>query len=118
MSTARRILLAALAASPLLLPPPAEARGGVFLGFGVGVPVYPAYPYFPPAYYPPAVYPAYPGYAAPYPVAPPPYVPVRPAGQSCYAGAYVCPLDRPVAAGDACSCPARGGQRAWGRVGN
>ena len=124
MNTARRILLAAaLAASPLLLSPSAEARGGVFLGFGVGVPVYPAYPYYPPGYYPPAyypptVYPAYPGYAAPYPVAPPAYVAPRPAGQACYAGAYVCPMDRPVAAGDACSCPAQGGQRAWGRVGN
>ena len=43
--------------------------------------------------------------------------PAAPAGQACYAGAYVCPLERPAPAGDACSCPARGGQRAWGRVG-
>ena len=106
MSKVRRILLAAaLLASALPLSVPAEARGGVFLGFGVGVPVYPAYPY---AYPPPAYYvPPYPAYAAP-----------RPAGQACYAGAYVCPLDRPMAAGDACGCPAMNGQRAWGRVGN
>lgn len=117
MSKAGRILLAsALAASALLPAGPAEARGGVVLGFGVGVPVYPAlpYPYPPPAYYAPP-FPAYPTpYAPPYPA----YTAPRPAGQACYAGAYVCPLDRPLAAGDACACPARNGQHAWGRVGN
>lgn len=85
----------------------------------MGVPVYPAYPY---PYPPPAYYaPPFPAYPAPYPPYPPPYpayVAPRPAGQACYAGAYVCPLDRPLAAGDACACPARNGQRAWGRVGN
>ncbi|WP_052401311.1 hypothetical protein [Muricoccus aerilatus] len=117
MSKVRRILLvAALLASALPLSAPAEARGGVFLGFGVGVPVYPAYPY---AYPPPAYYvPPYPAYAAPYPAPYTAYVAPRPVGQACYAGAYVCPLERPMAAGDACACPAMNGQRAWGRVGN
>jgi hypothetical protein len=43
MMDARRIVLAAaLLASPLLLTAPAEARGGVSFGIGIGVPVYPA----------------------------------------------------------------------------
>ncbi|MFC7735842.1 hypothetical protein ACFQX4_08255 [Roseomonas sp. GCM10028921] len=117
MIDARRFLLAAaLLAAPLLPAAPAEARGGVSFGVGIGTgyPYYPAYPYdpFPYAYSVPVV-PAVP-YVAPYPAYAPP---ARPLGQACYAGAYVCPLERAAPAGDACACPARGGQSAWGRVG-
>ena len=37
-------------------------------------------------------------------------------GQSCYAGAYVCPMDRPVATGANCYCPGNNGQRVPGRA--
>jgi hypothetical protein len=65
------------------LAPCAQAR--VFIGFG--------FPFYigSPAYYPPPIY---------YP--PPAPRPAAPSGQSCYAGAYVCPMDRPVASGSAC----------------
>src|ERR1700761_6320407 len=73
----------------------AEAR--VFVGIGVPFPgFYPAPYYYPP----PPVY-----YAPPPPVvyAPPQtYAPAPQAsggGQTCYAGAYVCPMDRPTATG-------------------
>nr|MCV4207259.1 hypothetical protein [Roseomonas sp. SXEYE001] len=121
MIDVRRLVLAtALMASPLLLSGPAEARGGVSFGIGIGVPIYPAYPVYP-AY--PYAYPVPPPpppyYIPPYPAyAPPPAYPVpRPPGQTCYAGAFICPLDRNLSAGDACGCPAPNGQRAWGRVG-
>ena len=93
---------------------PAQAR--VFFGFGVplyfGPPVYAP----PPVYYPPPPY-----YYAPPPVtyAPPPAyspMPTSPAsGQSCYAGGYVCPMDRPVSPGSGCYCTVNGG-RVWGRA--
>jgi hypothetical protein len=98
---------------------PAQAR--VF--FGVGIPFYgPGY-YPPPVYYPPP--PVY--YAPPPPVyyTPPQqsYVPPPPvaadgssAGQACNAGAYVCPMDRPVASGGSCYCPGNSGQKVWGRA--
>ena len=70
---------------------------GIFPPVVVGPPVY----YGPPAYYGP------PGYYAP---------PPRPAGDACYAGAYVCPLDRPGPAGAPCSCPTNSG-RAGGYIG-
>jgi hypothetical protein len=97
--------VAALAAGMLLVPGKAEAwwnrgyGGGGFMLFGppivVGPPVY---------YAPPPVYysqePAY----------PPP-----PPGQTCYAGPYICPLDRPTPAGADCYCPTNDG-RAYGRA--
>ena len=42
----------------------------------------------------------YGGGGFPYAGDPPP----RPSGQSCYAGAYICPINRPVPSGSACSC--------------
>jgi hypothetical protein len=104
---------AGLAASP------AAAR--VFVGVGLGVPFGGFYP--PPYYYPPP--PVYYG-SPPPPVVytpPPQYYPLppqamRPAGgsQACYAGAYVCPMDRPIATGGSCYCPGNGGERVWGRA--
>lgn len=43
-----------------------------------------------------------------------PYPPPM-AGEGCYAGAYVCPLDRPAAVGAPCGCPTAQGT-AWGRA--
>jgi len=66
---------ALLAATALMVLPAAQADARVFIGLGVGVPVYGAYPaYYPaypaysynPYYYPP-VYAPPPGYAAPPP---------------------------------------------------
>ncbi|MBP0443783.1 hypothetical protein J8J14_03235 [Roseomonas sp. SSH11] len=111
MRQARRPFLAvALMALPLLSAGTAAAQ--VSFGIGIG-PAYPVYPY-PYAYPPPPAWyvPPFPAYAPP-----PAYVAPRAAGQACYAGAYICPLERPVPAGDACACPARNGGRAWGRVG-
>ena len=81
-----------------LVPGPAHAwRHGGWWGPGVFI----AIP--PPIYYTPA--PGY--YYAPRPA---------PAGEACYAGAYVCPLDQPGPRGEPCSCPTNNG-RAWGRIG-
>jgi len=99
-----------------VIPTPAQAR--VFVGVGVGVPFFGyglGYPY--PYYYPPPVY-----YAPPpvYYAPPQAYTPAPPVaaarGQSCNAGSYVCPMERPTAAGSACYCPAGGNQRVWGRA--
>lgn len=98
----------------------ADAR--VFVGVGIGVPFYgPGY-YGPPPYYPPPVYYAPPPvyypppppvvYSPPQTYAPPPVA----AGQSCYAGPYVCPMDRPVPSGASCYCLGNGGQRIPGRA--
>jgi hypothetical protein len=85
------------------LPTTAHAywHGGVFFGFPpvvVGPPVY---------YPPPVVYAAPPMVYAPPPVV---YDPGPPAARSCYAGAYVCPLDRPTPPGGPCSCPTETGR--------
>jgi hypothetical protein len=55
-----------------VVSPPTPAEAGVFVGFGVGIPIgfpfyYPPYPYYPPpAYYPPPpYYPAPASYPAP-----------------------------------------------------
>ncbi|HEY2131360.1 MAG TPA: hypothetical protein VGH36_00040 [Acetobacteraceae bacterium] len=94
-----------------LIGDPAEAR--VFVGIGV--------PLFGPAFYPPPVYyPPPPVYYPPPPVvyAPPSqsYMPQHDqSGQACYAGAYSCPMDHPVATGSSCYCLGNGGQRIWGR---
>jgi hypothetical protein len=92
---------------------PAQAR--VFVG--IGIPFYGPGFYPPPIYYPPPpVYYAPPAVYAP----PPPAYSQAPAptsgGQACYAGPYVCPMDRPVASGSNCYCPGNGGQRVWGRA--
>ena len=117
----------ALVAAALLACGPASAR--VYFGVGVGVPLYgpPAYAVPPPYYYPPPpVWVAPPAYVAPPVVyAPPPPVMYVPPGfnapaaarpQSCDAGAYRCPMDRPTTPGAACYCPANNGQRVWGHV--
>ena len=98
----RALVMAAVVAA-FALPQPAQAWwrggwGGVYVGLPVVVPA-PVYVY-PPAYYPP-------------PVA---YSP-RPSGQTCYAGAYICPLDQPGPQGAPCSCPANQNTRAGGRIG-
>ncbi|MDJ0388676.1 hypothetical protein QMO56_11185 [Roseomonas sp. E05] len=104
-------LLLALAAGSAL------ARGGVWIGIGPGYTYPPPYGWSPPPYYPPPYYgppPTY--YAVPVvPYYPPPAYGT--AGQACYAGPYMCQLDRPEPVGAPCSCPAKGGGRAWGRVG-
>jgi hypothetical protein len=84
-------------------------RGG-FFGFGPGWGIPYGYPYaygYPYSYPYPFLY-GYPygGYSsAPVPgtYAPGPQA-AAPAGQSCYAGAYVCPMERPVPSGSACYC--------------
>jgi hypothetical protein len=57
------------------------------------------------------------GIPPPVVVAPPGYYYTPPpAGQACYAGPYVCPLDQPGPIGAPCSCLTNTG-RAGGRVG-
>jgi hypothetical protein len=87
--------------------PLAQARVGVFFGFG-GPIFYPPPPY----YYPPPVY-----YAPPPVVyAPPAWTPPPPSGsaQSCYAGRYVCPMTHPVPTGATCWCSNNSGGQAYG----
>ncbi len=93
-----------------------SAQARVFVGIGV--------PLWGPGFYPPPVYyPPPPVYYAPPPVvyAPPPppqtysQAPTG-GGQACYAGPYVCPMDRPVATGAGCYCLGNGGQKVWGRA--
>jgi hypothetical protein len=105
------VALALCAALVCLASNPAHAR--VFVG--IGIPFYGPGFYPPPYYYPPP--PVY--YAPPPPVvyAPPQaYSPPQASGQSCYAGPYVCPMDRPIATGGNCYCLGNGGTRVWGRA--
>jgi hypothetical protein len=106
------VALALCAAFVGLAAGPAHAR--VFVGVGIGVP-FPGFYYPPPVYFPPP-----PVYFAPPPVvyAPPQTFTPAPqaAGQACYAGPYVCPMDRPVATGGSCYCLGNGGQRVWGQA--
>ena len=108
-------LLAVVVAT--LLPVAAQAywRGGMFFAFPpVYMPPPPAYYYSPPVYVAPPHYvappvysyqaPSYGGYGGP-----------PPAAGACYAGPWVCPLDRPTPVGNACSCTGNGG-RSWGRA--
>jgi len=75
--------------------------GGVFLGF------VPPFYYAPPVYIgPPVVYAPPPVYGAPAPG----YAPGPAGGTSCYAGAYVCPLENPGPAGAPCTCPTNTGR--------
>jgi hypothetical protein len=102
---------------------PAQAR--VFIGVGI--------PFFGPGFYPPPVYYPPPAYYAPPPptyYTPPPSTAYAPSqgytpgpvaapsgsGQACYAGAYICPMDRPAASGGSCYCAGNGGQKVWGRA--
>jgi hypothetical protein len=119
-SSLRRIAAAFALCAAILGLASASAQARVFVGVGLGVPLF-----YGPGYYPPPIYyPPPPVYYAPPPVyyAPPPiYVP-GPAtaqagrGQSCYAGPYVCPMDRSVATGASCYCLGNAGQRVWGRA--
>lgn len=102
------------AAASGFLAVPAQAR--VFVGVGIGVPFF-GPGFFPgPYYYPPPVYyvppPVY--YTPPQTYSPP--VASSSGGQSCYAGQYVCPMERPTTSGASCYCPGGGGQRVWGRA--
>ena len=104
----RRIILGTaavvLAAGAMLASHPAQAwwRGGVYF-YGPPVVVGPPMIYAPPpVYYTPGpVYSPAPSYGQ--------------AGQACYAGAYVCPLDQATPVGGSCSCPTNQG-RAYGQA--
>jgi hypothetical protein len=93
------------------IAPPAQARVGVVLGFGPGFWFPPYYYYPPPVYYPPP--PVW--YTPPPPVSytPPAYASPGVA-RSCYAGAYVCPMQVEVSPGTTCWCPNNTGGRAYG----
>jgi hypothetical protein len=116
-----------------------EAQARIFVGVGVGVPLF--YPpfvppppvYYPPYYGPPVVYAppgntfsytppgqyAPPGYAPPGPqsLAPPSgYGPSNSYAQACQAGAYVCPLVQDTPPGGRCSCPGNDGRRIRGQA--
>jgi hypothetical protein len=98
---------------------PAPAQAAVFVGVGVPFGGY-GYGYGPPYGYspylpPPIYYPPPPVYYAPPPVY---YTPPRPVNgsQTCYAGPYVCPMERPVASGAGCYCSGNYGQKVWGRA--
>jgi hypothetical protein len=97
-----------------LLPVGAQAywRGGVFFSFP------PVYLPPPPVYY----YPPPPAYVVPPPYVAPPTTYQVPtyngppaAAAACYAGPWVCPLDRPTPVGNSCYCIANGG-RTYGRA--
>ncbi len=98
-------LLAALGAAVSSVPAHAYWRGGFWIApvpFVVAPPIF-----YPPAYYPPP---------PPYYVAPPPTAymsqpaPSPAPGQTCYAGPYVCPLDRVAPINAPCTCPGNGGR--------
>jgi len=118
LSSVRRITaaFALCAAISGLASVPAQAR--VFIGVGIGVPFYAPGFYPAPFYYPPPVYYAPPPvfYAPPQIYVPGPAVARTGPGQACYAGPYVCPMDRPVAPGAGCFCLGNGGQRVPGRA--
>jgi len=99
----RKFLLAILAVATIAVALPGSAEAYYY-----GPRVVVGIPFFapPPVYYapPPVSYAPPPVYAAPAPVY---------GGRSCYAGPYVCPLERPTPVGAGCSCPTNGG-RAYG----
>jgi hypothetical protein len=118
-SIRRGCFIAALGTVSIVLSTnPSLAR--IFVG--IGVPLYGPVYVPPPVYYPPppVYYPPPPVYYTPQPA----YSPAAPAyspgpsgaGQACYAGPYVCPMDRPVAPGGTCYCIGNGGQRVGGRA--
>jgi hypothetical protein len=103
----RVFLLPALALLALVASTPAHAwyHGG--WGWRGGIYIAP-----PPVFVgPPVVYASPPIVYAP----PPPVYYSAPAGQACYAGAYVCPLERATPVGAGCSCPTNTG-RAFGQT--
>ena len=98
----RSLALAALVAA---FAAPSSAQAWYRHGWGWGPSVV-IVPYLaPPLYYAPPVY-----YASP------PVYYSRPAGQACYAGPYVCPLDQAGPVGAQCSCPTNGNTRSWGQI--
>lgn len=112
--------LCAAAVGPAMAAPPPAHAASVFFGFGP--PVY----YAPPAYYPPPLYyPPPPAYYPPpppqyYTPPPPPYAPPprqTSAATTCYAGAFVCPMESQVSIGTTCWCPNNAGGRTYGRAG-
>lgn len=109
----RSIGLAGIGAGLIAFTGPSTAQARVFVGFGMPLYFGPLVYAPPPVYYPPPTY-----YAPPPPVvyAPPSaYAPQYQSGQSCYAGAYVCPMDRPVTPDSGCYCTVNGA-RVWGRA--
>lgn len=108
----KNLALALLAlAGVAFAAPAAEARVGVVVGIGgpvvIGPPVYYAPPVvYPPAYYAPPAY--YPAPATTY-IQRPDTQPAATA-QNCDAGAYQCPIPRPMSVGAACSCPTEKGR--------
>ncbi len=89
-------------------PKAAQARIGI--GFFVAPPaviVPPVYEF----YYPAPVY-----YSPPVYDYPPPAKASVPVGYTCYAGAYVCPLENRHPVGGYCACPAYGGSNVAGTV--
>lgn len=91
----------------------AGAVCGLFVGLlAVAQPALAWHPYHegPRVYFGPPVFLAPPVYAPP-----PVYYEARPypAAQTCYAGAYICPLDQPAPVGGHCACPTHTG-RAFG----
>lgn len=126
MDRGRTVALSAgIALAALAFAPPASAVG-VFFGFAPPVYYPPAY-YPPPIYYPPPLYYPPPAYYPPPPVyyTPPPPLYAPPAYQpppggvatTCYAGAFVCPMQSRVSIGTTCWCPDNAGARAYGRAG-
>ncbi len=112
----RRLVAASALCAAAVCLSPAESEARVFVGVGIGVPYFGYWPgYYPaPYYYPPPVY-----YAPPpvYYAPPQVYAPAQAGGrQNCYAGAYVCPMDRPVTTGSGCYCLGNGGQKVLGRA--
>lgn len=111
----RRFLVAAFAASTLLAFPLTAAQARVFVGVGFGYPFFaPFYPAYSPAFIyasPPVIYASPPSVV----YAPPATYNATSSGR-CFAGAYVCPLDRPGPIGAPCSCPTNT-TRAAGRIG-
>jgi len=108
-----RLLVVAVLCGGIMAPAAAYAwgRGGWGWGgggvyFGFAPPVYIG----PPAVYvgPPVVYAPPPGYG--YGAPPPGYGAPAPSGPACYAGAYVCPLDKAGPPGAPCTCPANNGR--------
>ena len=112
----RAATLLAIGSAALSIAPAAQARVGVFLGFGPGF-------YYPPGYYyppPPAYYPPPPVWYTPPPppvdYTPPPVYSGPGVARSCYAGAYVCPMESQVAPGTSCWCSNNSGGRAYGQA--
>jgi hypothetical protein len=113
----RRVTIVAALCAAMVGLAGSSAHARVFVGIGI--------PFYGPGYYPPApyYYPPPPVYYAPPPAvyAPPPQSYSQApgpggAGQMCYAGPYVCPMDHPTATGANCYCLGNGGARVWGKA--